>query len=450
MSKDGSLLPIWFPTALVQGWVDGSTPNDGMIVKGHDETTGDMVQFYSSDAPSSTNWPTLTVAYIPRLGMDPVYPLAGAGGVGVNTANGNLVLHATDLAMPGVGLPLVVDRTYNSQCAGPAMPGATSLGADCWQLGTGQDVGLISFGTGSVAYTDGTGQQYTFIRTSPFTYTSPPGIDATLSESSSVIYTLTFHASGEVDTFDAGGYLQSQTDRAGNTLTFTYSGSTGPEQLTSITDTQGRTTSVTYNTAGYLSQITDPAGRTYTYGYDSSNRLTSYTDPAGKITQYAYNYSSTCTCSIKITDPNGHVTTTQGDSSGRVTGITDALLHTTTFTYNSGNTVVTDPNNHATTYYFDNAARTTSVKDALGHTTQASWTSDNNPDTTTLPSGNTSKASYDGNNNPTQVDVHPTSGATVSSKAAFQNGTFPYNPSSSTDAHADGRTGSRCRVLHRA
>ena len=203
----------WYPTALVQGWVDGSTPNDGMIVKGHDETTGDMVQFSSSDAPSSTTWPTWTVAYIPRPGMDPIYPLAGAAGNGVNTANGNLVLHATDLAMRGVGLPLVVDRTYNRQCAGPAMPGATSLGADCWQLGTGQDVGLISFGTGSVAYTDGTGQEYVFHRTGLYSYSSPRGIDATMVEDGTVHYTLTFHASGEVDVFHGGGSLQSQTVR---------------------------------------------------------------------------------------------------------------------------------------------------------------------------------------------------------------------------------------------
>ena len=118
----------WSPTALVQSWVDGTVPNDGMLLKSHDETTSNWLQFSSSDAPSSSNWPTLWVTYIPRLGTDQVYPLAGAAGVAVNTANGNLVVHATDLAMQGVGLPLVVDRSYNSQCATPVIAGANSLG----------------------------------------------------------------------------------------------------------------------------------------------------------------------------------------------------------------------------------------------------------------------------------------------------------------------------------
>src|SRR5947209_13729051 len=113
----------WYPTTLVQNWVNGSTPNDGLILKEPTENTTNVLQMYSSKNLSSTWWPSLTVTYNPGIGEQSFNTFAGTQSlndhmnIGVNPANGNLLLHEQDLAMPGDGLPLAIDRYYNNLSA---------------------------------------------------------------------------------------------------------------------------------------------------------------------------------------------------------------------------------------------------------------------------------------------------------------------------------------------
>ena len=54
-------------------------------------------------------------------------------------------------------------------------------------------------------------------------YTAPPGADATLVLNSDGSYTLTYNATQEPLHFTSGGVLTSDTDRTGDTITYTSS-----------------------------------------------------------------------------------------------------------------------------------------------------------------------------------------------------------------------------------
>ena len=82
-------------------------------------------------------------------------------------------------------------------------------------------------------------------------------------------------------------------------------------RLTSITDRNNNVTTLTY-TAGDLTSVTDTYGRSLTLAYNSNHHLTSVTDPLGNKTSFSYNAAG---CLL--------------------TTITDPLLKTTKFTYNA-------------------------------------------------------------------------------------------------------------------
>ena len=85
--------------------------------------------------------------------------------------------------------------------------------------------------------------------------------------------------------FDANGNLTSITDRNGNTTTLTYSSGV----LASITDKNGRTTTIT-STGGLITAVTDPMGRTYTLTY-TSGLITSIADPLNNSWSFTYDTS---------------------------------------------------------------------------------------------------------------------------------------------------------------
>jgi YD repeat-containing protein len=75
-------------------------------------------------------------------------------------------------------------------------------------------------------------------------------------------------------------------------------------RVTSITDRNGNTTLVGY-TNGDLTSITDTYGRSFTLGYNGSHHLISVTTPAGDTTTLAYNSTGVLLASIQ--DPTGHM-----------------------------------------------------------------------------------------------------------------------------------------------
>lgn len=75
----------------------------------------------------------------------------------------------------------------------------------------------------------------------------------------------TSERSGDLETYDSNGALQSVRTRG------------------------GRVTTLAYNNKKQLIRVTVPSGRSLIFGYDVQNRISSITAPDGAITKYAYN-----------------------------------------------------------------------------------------------------------------------------------------------------------------
>lgn len=420
----------WSITALVGAWATGALPNHGMLLKADPLTGSGNVATFGSNESSFGSQPFIDTTYQPpaRTGEYPQATLESQvltdrSGFGVNVANGNLLLANSDLEIAGTGLDLVIDRHYNglSQLTG-------SLGRG-WSLSTGQDVRLSDAGSKTTVQAT-SGELLVFDRNVGGSYTSPPGLHASLKrvvpeqepcspdgycpEYLPPFFELTDHASGGVMVFtssQSGGQerLLEQRDRYGNRIKFSYSGG----KLTSIFDTQGRTVTVT-QANGRITRLNDLTGRYMQYGYDTQGRLETYTDGAGKLTRYAYDTANRVK---SITTPVGNVTLIMYESTtGRVKTIvrtTDAAHTTgpkTTFDYYAAGTapcaagqtktVVSDPlaatsPGHTVTYCGDTLGRVVKRVDASGNTTSTSYGATGDPASVTRPRGGITNYAYD-------------------------------------------------------
>jgi YD repeat-containing protein len=436
----------WYPTQLVQNWINGTAADYGMLLKESNENVNNVIQFYSSYYTNSAYWPQLSVTYDPGLGEQSFYKfenhkLNDRMHLHVNLANGNLVLHANDFSIRGTGLNLRFDRYFNS------LSDVTWDFAMKWTVSTGWDVFLLPQSDGTVRYAAPSGFQ-TLFTPNGGGYNAPAGLVATLVKNGDGSYKLTFNQTSEKYNFSSGGTLTSDVDKNGNTISFAYNGS---GWLSSITDTQGRVTTFSYTNPTYsnlVTQIQDPAGRLYKYAYTGTD-LTSYTDPNTGVTTYSYDGGHNL---MQIKDPKGNFTNIGYDGSGRVhtiTYVTDPVGQTgptTTFTYNAGNpgnTVVADANNNSTTYTLDtqNQIRVAKVTDALGHPRQISYNPNAQVASLTDSLSAVTQLNYDTNNNlssiqsPSSAQGQTPATTSFSYRAPGQT----YQPSSATDAQGNCR-----------
>ncbi len=156
-----------------------------------------------------------------------------------------------------------------------------------------------------------------------------------------------------VETYDVDGKLITLTNRQGLTQTLGYDSS---DNLTSVTGPFGRTLTFTRNNTNWIEDITDPDSNVYSYTYDNANNITTidYPDSTSKTYHYeiiAYPYALT-----GITDENGvRFSTYDYDSQGRAISTEHAgAVNKYSFVYNTnGTTTVTDPLGEVRTYDYD-------------------------------------------------------------------------------------------------
>ena len=422
----GSYMNMNMSTALNQNWIYGSTASDGIELKATNESSGtNIVNFEPQDDYSDF----LIVTWTANGGMSKAFPLYTHQlddhlSLAVNTANGNLSVHATDLTIAGTGLPEVFDRYYNS-----ADENSYSSAGIGWSTGAGADI------QAQVNYDNVTiylpGQQPEVFLDNGSSWITPPGVNGVLTSPSSGNYALTLNQSQEVFTFNANANcgdhpLSSIKDRNGDTITYNYatSGYCSPDglsKLNSITDTQSRTTTVSELT--FMTGLTDPQTPTartvgYWQGAYSSSQLTKTEDTSGNYTYYSYDSSDSLL--RKITDPNGNITLINYDGSNRVlehhvcdrypahdgTDLQLLLQPGLASTPDSGYTIVTDPLSHTTKYYYDHLDDTPKVIDGDGNTRSATYNSDSQPLTLTNAAG-TTNLGYEANNNLTSASPRP-------------------------------------------
>lgn len=342
-------------------------------------------------------------------------PVDDRSSYGVNVANGNLVIAANDLSVPGVGIGFALQRRANG------LAGYADWSGVGWELTNGFDTWWGALPDGSIVLSGVRGvADMLYFHKSGATFTTPPGVDATLATAGSG-YTLTFNASSEKLTFNASGELTGDAGRNGNTITYSWSAG----QPAGITDTQGRTYTVTL-TSGLITRVTDTSGRHVDYT-TTGGFLTQVVDGAGEITNYGY-----CGCGslTGIEDPNANTTTLGHATDSRVSSITDPQTtpNETDFDYTAPDsavsaawvqTTVTDQNSHDTTYQVAYSGTPAKVTDALGHSRSATYTPNGDVATAVdaIGAGNTTTFGYDALNNPISAQL-PTGAETMAQYAS--------------------------------
>ena len=138
-----------------------------------------------------------------------------------------------------------------------------------------------------------------------------------------------------------------------------------------VTDAQSNTVAFGYS-GGDLTSILDPQGNQTTRFTDAAGRLLSVTAPAGHRTKYQYNDLNQVT---QITDPVGNGTSFAYDANGNLQTVTDALNHTTTYSYNNMDQVETrtDPLNRQESYLYDLNGNLSSFTDRKGQVTSYAY-----------------------------------------------------------------------------
>ena len=442
------------PTSLAQSWVDGGASNNGLVLKASNESSGtNLADFYPED-----DWSDTLTVYWSQNTAGSSYPMYSHTlddhlSVGVNTANGNLVVHATDLKIAGTGLNEVVDRYYNSTNQGTF----SSIGYG-WSFGQGAGV-TADENTDNVTLTLPGGIPTVLLANGGGGWTTPPGVDAVLTKPSSGHYTLTYNQSQAVLKFTVQSScpawlpLTSAADRNGETITYAYTttcDSSGEAIMSSITDTQGRVTTFA-NNGYFVTGVTDPQTPTgRTVGYDiggySTSQLVDTTDTSGHKTYFTYD--SADSYMTQIQDPNGNYTKIAYDSLNRVQSITYVTNTGTmtgptyTFAYtpgstsspDSGYTTVTDPNSHTTSYYYNHLDLQTKVTDGNSNSRTGVYNADNQPTTLTdaLSPGATTVLGYQATTNNLQ-SITATASASGQTAASTN---WSYNTSSSDLGHA--------------
>jgi RHS repeat-associated protein len=331
----------------------------------------------------------------------------------VNPEFGDLDETATDITIPGRGIPLEFVRTYDSLVATTA----TSSGP----LGYGWTFnGLMSLsppgGGSSVTITQEGGAQVVFDQNGSTYAPAVPRVIATLSLSGNV-WTFVRDAQDTFTFSASSGQLQSATDLNGYTTTYSYNGS---GQLSTITDSEHRTLSIGW-TGAHITSVADPnitPNRTVTFEYNDGNgNLTDVIDVNGGHTHYTYNNAHQLT---NIYDPNcyaagsacngGNGTVNTYDAAGQVKTQQDQLGRTTTFTYSGdptsasgGTTTVQNPKGNVTVDAYQYGVRTAETQGSgTAAAATSSWTYDPNtaaPITATNPDGWTTNYVVDSSGN---------------------------------------------------
>ena len=374
----------------------------------------------------------------------------------VDCATGDFFESQTDLAVGGLGIGLILTRTYSARGAAAAStPGAFGYG---WTHSFGDR--LVSEESGKKATfiaADGTRATFTG---GPGAFSPPAWSQQTLSGNAETGYLLTQADQTEL-AFSGSGRLESVTDRNGNATTLSYN---GLGQLTVVADPAGREMKLAYNGGGQVESVKDPMGDLIKYAYESGH-LAKVTMPGEESPRWQFKYDGSHRMTT-MTDGRGGKTTNEYDASNRVKSQTDpaertfkfeympfhtkvtnqmtgtvtdqwftsnnqpysvtyafgtASARTETFEYDEGGRLVaqTDPAGHTTTYTYNAAGDRTSVKDPAGNETKWTYNGTHDVLTATAPGGLTTTIVRDAAGNPETVSRPAPGGGTQATSFGY-------------------------------
>ena len=189
---------------LVQGWVDGTIANQGILFKQQVESTTNTQTFGGGNNATTYQRPLLSIEYAARLGTDPSMTfvskqLSDRMSVQGNVANQNLVVQATDMTIPGVGVDLGLTRTWNSKGFATSSNTIDFGNSSRWVLSLGKSVRIEKpfTGDGHPVLYGPDGRVDSLLSDGAGGFVSTPGLNAKLTKPLSTRYELTYNKSGQ-------------------------------------------------------------------------------------------------------------------------------------------------------------------------------------------------------------------------------------------------------------
>ncbi len=209
--------------------------------------------------------------------------------------------------------------------------------------------------------------------------------DSTLNTYSPTLYRYTTADGMVIDISPVEG-VKRVLDPNGNAVTFGPGG---------ILHSNGTGIVFTRDLKGRIVAITDLLGNTQTYGYDGNGDLVTHTDPTGGVSRFAYDRNHGL---IDITDAAGnHATRNEYDADGRLIATIDAQGNRVEITHDldTRQEIVTDRLGNVTLFEYDEAGNIVARTDALGGRTTYTHDSRGNELTVTDPLGRVATRTYD-------------------------------------------------------
>jgi RHS repeat-associated protein len=203
------------------------------------------------------------------------------------------------------------------------------------------------------------------------------------------LYRLTT-AEGYQYTIDQSFGATEVVDPNGNTLTISRGG---------VLHSSGKSVVFTRDGAGRITAVTDPQGHSLIYTYDGNGDLASVTDREGNVTRFEYGGAHYLQ---NIVDPRGiQAIRNDYDANGRLLSTTDANGNQILYTHDlaSHHETITDRNGNSTLYEYDDRGNVARTTDPLGGVIISTYDANDNLLTRIDPLGRQTTYTYDASGN---------------------------------------------------
>jgi RHS repeat-associated protein len=256
---------------------------------------------------------------------------------------------------------------------------------------------------------------------------SMPHIEYVFLQGSSLYGEISAEKSGQTGTTVYSYHMDSgvltRGDGATKTFNFLADSQSRAWLIPSYTDYEGHTTSMTYDSRGFLATRTDPLGRITTWVREAyAGQPTKITNPAGRYVLYTYSSTTNPYWVTEYRDELNRLTKHTRDANNRVTRKDYPNLKYETWTYNSLGQVLShrletggveyftynasgqklthaDPQNKTTSYTYDAMGRVATVTDPLNRAISYAYDQRANVTQVTFTGGSSVSHTYDAHGN---------------------------------------------------